>query len=297
MPVPMHQTRNHVLGAIDLSPYAISVADCAAWAASRMDAPLELLNIADRETSDQLSELRGGLSQERSKALLDELINQDEEHPKPLGKQHGRALLQALYERIAEQHGLHAQVRQRKGSIPATLLEVEDEVRLFVLGKRGENADFAKGTLGSKLEESVRSLHRPILVASRNTQPIKRFMIAFDGSPSTRKCVETVSTSPLLKGLECLLVMSADNADSKQQMEMDWAQQRLRQAGFRPMAWIVNGDPKVVIAQQIDINKINLLVMGAYGHSRFRNMFVGSTTTQILQTCLIPVLLIRDTPN
>ncbi|MBL4609320.1 MAG: universal stress protein, partial [Pseudomonas sp.] len=38
---------------------------------------------------------------------------------------------------------------------------------------------------------------------------------------------------------------------------------------------------------------IDLLVMGAYGHSRIRQFFVGSTTTNILQKTSRPVLLLR----
>jgi nucleotide-binding universal stress UspA family protein len=33
--------------------------------------------------------------------------------------------------------------------------------------------------------------------------------------------------------------------------------------------------------------------MGAYGHSRIRQLIVGSTTTQVLRRCQIPILLLR----
>ena len=38
---------------------------------------------------------------------------------------------------------------------------------------------------------------------------------------------------------------------------------------------------------------IDLIVMGAYGHSRIRSLILGSTTTQVLRTCQVPVLLLR----
>ncbi|TZG31610.1 universal stress protein, partial [Halomonas eurihalina] len=38
---------------------------------------------------------------------------------------------------------------------------------------------------------------------------------------------------------------------------------------------------------------IDLLVMGAYGHSRIRHLLVGSTTTVMLQRAEVPVLLLR----
>ena len=37
----------------------------------------------------------------------------------------------------------------------------------------------------------------------------------------------------------------------------------------------------------------DLIVMGAYGHSRIRNLIIGSTTTAMVQSCHVPVLLFR----
>ena len=39
--------------------------------------------------------------------------------------------------------------------------------------------------------------------------------------------------------------------------------------------------------------RIDLLAMGAYGHSRVRQFIVGSTTSSMVRTCLIPVMLFR----
>jgi len=33
--------------------------------------------------------------------------------------------------------------------------------------------------------------------------------------------------------------------------------------------------------------------MGAYGHSRIRNLVIGSTTTEMLRSCTVPVMLFR----
>jgi len=36
-----------------------------------------------------------------------------------------------------------------------------------------------------------------------------------------------------------------------------------------------------------------MIIMGAYGHSRIRQFFVGSTTTQMLARTTRPLLLLR----
>jgi nucleotide-binding universal stress UspA family protein len=33
--------------------------------------------------------------------------------------------------------------------------------------------------------------------------------------------------------------------------------------------------------------------MGAYGHSRIRALSIGSTTTQMIRSCKVPIVLIR----
>ena len=38
---------------------------------------------------------------------------------------------------------------------------------------------------------------------------------------------------------------------------------------------------------------VELMVMGAYGHNRLRELFLGSTTSQVVRKSPIPVLLIR----
>ena len=58
-------------------------------------------------------------------------------------------------------------------------------------------------------------------------------------------------------------------------------------------AEILPGVPEKVIAETVRQRGINLLVMGAYGHSRIRQFIVGSTTTTMVRTCLVPVLMFR----
>lgn len=165
-------------------------------------------------------------------------------------------------------------------------------MRLFVLGKRGEHADFASSHLGSNVERVVRAVHRPVLVASRDYRVVERFLIAFDGSATTRKCVEMVCASPLLKRLEAHVLIVGER-DSKSVEQLEWARTQLQTAGFIPRVERIAGATDAVIARQVVDYHIDLLVMGTYGHSRIRSLILGSTTTQLLRTCQIPVLLLR----
>jgi nucleotide-binding universal stress UspA family protein len=280
-----------VLAAIDPSVYAASVADYAAWAAQRIGSPLAFVHAIERSPTPQAVDLSGSLSLGSRDELLEELARVDEQRGR-LGQVRGRQLLDQAVQRVHEQHALTARAHLRHGELIDTLLDLEPDVRLLVIGKRGEHADFARGHLGSSLERVVRAVHRPVFVASRAFRPLKRFMIAFDGSATARKCVGVVCESPLLKGLDCDVVMAGQASDASR-AHLEWARQALVVAGFQPNMRVVPGSADQVIVDFAQREAIDLIVMGAYGHSKIRHLIVGSTTTHVLRSCQIPMLLLR----
>ncbi len=282
------KTDGRVVAALDPSSYAYSVGEHAAWAAGRLGAPLTLLHAMDRDLSGSSGDLSGNLALGDREVLLEQLATADAERSK-VAQARGRELLDISRERLLSQADTEAECRLRHGALVDNLLDIEDEVRLFVIGKRGEHADLAKGHLGSNLERVVRAVHRPVLVAARAFKPIRRFMIAFDGSATTRKCVEMVAASPLLAGLPCRLLAVGDTTPDG----LRDAAAQLEARGFEVQVDVLPGSPETVIATQVAEQAIDLLVMGAYGHARIRQLIVGSTTTQVIRNCTIPVLLLR----
>ncbi len=283
---------NKVLACIDDSVYTQSVCDHAIWAAKRLGVALDFLHVLDRHPETAPTrDLSGSIGLDAQEHLLSELAALDEKRSK-IAQQRGRGILDNAARQAKEEGITHVEPRLRHGSLVETLCELEAEVRLFVLGKRGEHADFAKMHLGAELERTVRAVHRPLLVASRQFRPIARFAMAFDGSETTRKGIDLIASSPLFKGLPCHLVMAGnDTADARAQLQ--WAQQKLADGGFESHVSIHPGHAEAVIAQYVTENTIDLLVMGAYGHSRIRQLIIGSTTTAMIRTCRIPILLLR----
>lgn len=287
---PLIHADGRVLAAIDASTYATSVADLAAWAASRVGAPLELLHTLGRRAAASSTDLSGAIALGAQEDLLTELADLDA-RGMALEQARGRALLDALRERTAAT-GVPVDGRLRHGPVVEAMLELEADVRLFVIGKRGEHADLASGHLGSNLERVVRAVHRPVLVAARVYAAPSRFVIAYDGSATTRRCVDMVCASPLLKGLECHVVTAGEDNDAVRSHQR-WASERLSGAGFEPQFHLAPGDADRVITAHVESLRADLLVAGAYGHSRIRRLILGSTTTQLLQHCRVPVLLLR----
>lgn len=277
-----------ILACTDGSLYAPSIYKHAAWAASRGGAAIHVLHVIERDESLDRQDLSGSIGFDANAELLEELAKHDESHAR-VARLRGSAILEDAAKQLT---GYNVKTTQRHGSVVETLDEFEEGAELVIIGKRGEHADFAKGHLGSNLERVVRSAKIPVMVASREFNPIKRFLIAFDGGQSSLKAVHHVATHPWLKDLECHLVMCG-KPDREHELSLEQAAAGLRGAGFTVIADLLPGDSEEVIAREVTQRDINLLVMGAYGHSRVRSLILGSTTTHLIRTCQIPVILFR----
>jgi nucleotide-binding universal stress UspA family protein len=96
---------------------------------------------------------------------------------------------------------------------------------------------------------------------------------------------------PAFNSIECTLVAVNAQADTAEQLEQ--AANRLRSAGYSMKTQLESGQAESIIAKAIENDGHDLLIMGAYGHSRIRSLIIGSTTTEMLRSCHVPVLLFR----
>ncbi len=281
-----------ILACVDQSHYANTVADAAAWAARRLSAPLELLHILARGPQPARGRDRSGaIGVNAQQHLLETLAEADAARAGDAREQ-GRIFLNGLRQRVVATGVVAPDVRQRRGDLEETLIEQQPDVRLFVLGRRGESAETTQRDLGRNVERVVRALKQPILAVTEQFREPRQVMIAFDGGSITRRGVELVAASPLFRDLPVHLLMSGkESRDGAKQLE--WARNTLEQAGFATQADLIPGDAERVIAQSVREREIDLLIMGAYGHSPWRTLFFGSKTSDLLRSARIPALLIR----
>jgi len=280
-----------VMAAIDGSTFSEGVCDAAAWASLALEAPLTFLHVNDNHAPPEERNLSGNLLAGGRERLLEELARLDEQRAR-VAQEQGRLMLQAARERAIQDGVAEPATRQRNGTLVETLEELQGDMRLLVIGKRGEGAEQASGHLGSNLERVVRTLHRPILMVPASFEAPKKVMLAFDGSKTTRKGVEMLAKSPLFAGIPVhVVIIGAETGDNRSQL--DWALKTLRDAGHEAEGAIRAGEVEATLRTYKEEKGIDLLVMGAYGHSRIRHLLVGSTTTEMLRRASVPILLLR----
>lgn len=279
-----------ILACVDGPHYSKPVAALSIWAASRLSVPLTLLHVLDKSSRQPEPELSGNLAAGSREQLLQELVELDGQRAK-LEMKHGKVLLSELAD-DAKAKGLNdVSTLQRHGNLVETLLELEAQTRVLVLGKSGEVHQSDARAIGSQLESVVRSIKAHTLIANGEFSTPDSYLLAFDGSDISEKLVEKALVTPLLAGMTCHLVMVEDSQEKLAAFKR--AAERLQAAGVNVVQAQLTGEVHRAILDYQASNQVGMIVMGAYGHSKLRQFFVGSNTTKLLIESTVPMLLIR----
>jgi nucleotide-binding universal stress UspA family protein len=181
--------------------------------------------------------------------------------------------------------------------IPALASEVR-QADLVVVGQAGPGEEDTE-TPGLVPEELVMRAGRPVLVvpyAGRFGSVGERVIVAWtDSRESARALADAL---PLLKRAKSVTVMRI----GEQGLDPDAGRLGLRgvvshleRHGVKATAEFTPGGDDVtpadlLLSRSADL-AADLLVMGAYGHSRFREFVLGGATREILSSMTLPVLL------
>jgi nucleotide-binding universal stress UspA family protein len=281
-----------ILACTDGSAYAAALYRLTAWAALRLEAAVHVVHLLDhhRERAES-ADLSGNFGVDSGDALLNELVSAEETKNRQ-ARERGKVILAEARRELAAAGVNDPVLEQRHGELVQSVTALEENADLLVLGKRGEETNDDSPRLGSNLESVVRASIRPVLVASREFKPVTRFLLAYDGGATMDRAIDFAIDQPLLRGLQCHLVR-AGTAEAIAEASTHAAAEKLRRAGYEVTVEVSAGEPASVISQTLSRREIGLIVMGAYRHSRIRQLFVGSTTTEILRTSHVPVLMFR----
>ena len=285
-------TEEHVLACIDGSAVTGSVCDYAAWYASKLDISVALLHVSDVAASVR-RDLSGAIGINSRQSLLDELSDLDEQRAQVVNS-YSNALVQDAKSHI--QSGfkdINVCIYQRRGKLLPAIEHFQEKNRAIVMGRRGEDHKNSRINIGSQIETVARASNIPVLICSEKFKEPQSYMVAFDGSKTAMNAVHMLAKSNLLQGLQGhIVIVGHDNEASRK--SLDDATMQLRTAGFSvdahhlPLLDAVDG----LLGFQLE-NKIDIIVVGAYGRSKLQHLFLGSTTTEIIASTLSPVLLVH----
>lgn len=284
-------TKHQITACVDGSAISNTVCDTAAWASRVLEAPLALLHVLEKSRSPVTENLSGTIGLGSREHLLDELIELDEKRSK-LAVEHGKHLLEDAKKRAMDAGAKEVIGEQRHDQLLDALLACEEKTRLYVIGRLGSDHDPQTQAIGSHVENVVRAIHTPILMATGKFSTPGNYMLAYDGSDTADRAIDRIANSPLLLNMPGHVVM-VGNETPENRKRLDGACELLSIQGHQVQPHLLQGNVIDCLMSFQDRFNIELKVMGAYGHSRIREFIVGSNTTKMLATSSVPVLILR----
>lgn len=282
-----------IIACIDGSHLSEAVCDYASWAAEHTQAPVTLLHTIERQSTLSATDYTGSIGMGSRQQLLQKLIEAEEERSRLLIQQ-GELMLAAASQRVQAVATVKPQVLQRHDGLSNTLIELENHIRLLVIGVRGQQHEGQTQAVGGQLETVIRAIHRPILVVNHEFVRPHNFMIAYDGSKHANKAIDMVATGSLFTSMPCHLVhVTSEKSNPEQDQQLQLAADRLTQADIEVQLKHLSGDVTQALTQYQHEQDIGLTLMGAFSHNRLRDWLLGSFTHNMLTQATRPLLLLR----
>jgi nucleotide-binding universal stress UspA family protein len=213
-------------------------------------------------------------------------------------RRHFEALARQAEERFhdrARRRGIRGEWRVETGDIVRTTKVHARYADLTIVGQ-GRDLVNAPPDLAFLPEELVLGVGRPVLVVPRygTFETVgERVLIAWNGTREATRAVH--DAIPLLKVARKVTVFSIDpGRDSDQRVPGADIALHLARHGVSAEADhtagldIAVGD--LLLSRAADLGA-DLIVMGAYGHTRVREMVLGGATRDVLHNMTVPVLM------
>lgn len=188
---------------------------------------------------------------------------------------------------------LRPELKKVTGLIDETIIEEGKKTDLIILAQRGEHYPLTGvGLLGSTSEAVVRKSGKPVMITPVDYQEINRMGLAYDGSkPSENALQLAVELSNKTHWPLSILLITDDPvraADMSKKINSF-----LKPYDIESSIIVREGKEEQEILRFTQEGSVELMVMGAYGHSRLRELILGSTTSYVIRKSNISVLLIR----
>jgi nucleotide-binding universal stress UspA family protein len=205
--------------------------------------------------------------------------------------------VQDLFRRRGEGPGFTSEWRAREGEAGEVAVLHARYADLAIVGQRDPD-DEALGSTGDLPERIALAAGRPVLVvpyAGTFAAVGQRVLVAWNAGREATRAVN--DALPLLEGAAKVTVLAVNPGGGihghGDVPGADIALHLARHGVRAEASALTSGDVDVgalLLSQAADLDA-DLIVMGAYGHSRLRELVLGGATREILRSMTVPVLL------
>lgn len=281
---------NKVITCVDGSAYSDAVCHAGIWAANKLNKVILFLHAIEKQNIAAAENLSGAIGLGARSSLLKEMALLDEKKSK-LALEVGKEML-ANAAQLAEQNGCEQiEKAQRHSDIVEAICDLESEARLIVIGRSGQGNKQDFKAIGSHIEQIIRQVHTPVLIANKDFSEPKSFMLAYDGRETADKAVSRIIEGGLLHNMTCHLV-TVKNSQSALMDKFKQTETLLIDSGFDVKSSFLEGNIFNSLMDYKTNNDVEMLVMGAFSRSKLAQAFLGSNTLKMIEKTNLPLVIL-----
>lgn len=272
---------NNILAAVDSSTHSIACAEYASYIAESLSAELTAMHVID------IVQLEGPFMYDISGALgFEPFINFSNQIRKALEEKGNNVL--SSFETIASKRNIKIKKIMELGIISSMIVDKSSLYDMLFVGRKGVNAAYDRGILGSNIEPVVRKINKPLFISEEKFYEIDNIIVGYDDSDVAKKALEyAIYFSNYLHSTVTAVTVSQDENRSKNilnNIKDNNVAKEYVQSKNVPSALIKFAKSK----------KNSLLCLGAYSKNKIVEMILGSTTESILrQNIEFPLFIAR----
>ncbi|WP_417225804.1 universal stress protein [Amphritea sp.] len=281
---------NKIITCVDGSVYSEAVCRAGIWAAKKLDKVILFLHAIEKNNSAKVEDLSGAIGLGARSSLLNEMASLDEQRSK-LASKIGKEILEDAYQ-LAQQQGCEqVEKTQRHSDIAEAVDDLEASARLIVIGRSGESHGQDFKALGSHIEQILRQVHTPVLITNKTFREPSSFMLAYDGRETADKAVKRIIEGGLLHKMTCHLVTVKNNQTALKD-KFQLTEKLLIEHGFEVKSSFLDGNIFASLMDYKANHEVDMLVMGAFSHSKFAHAFLGSNTLKMIEKTELPLVIL-----
>jgi nucleotide-binding universal stress UspA family protein len=204
---------------------------------------------------------------------------------------------QAAVKAAEQRHGVAFEWRKVEGVIDDTVINQSRYADLIVLSQNSDLTDL-EAPVGTMAGNILMAAGRPVLVVPKDYKGAsigQRILVAWKPSAEAARAVH--DALPLLQQAEAVTVMrvNPDADEPAHNPGADLATHLARHGVKVTTSPVLAPDASAgtAIVDKARALQADLIVMGAYGHSRLRELVFGGATRKMLQAPPLPVLMSR----
>lgn len=276
-----------ILVALDGSPTGNAGLEQAVEWAKALKAELRGIFVEDEQ---RFVTYPAGMSAEGGVPVSVPLPEAEFETMKARVKEEGDAI-ESAFTKASAGGGLQADFMRKPGNVNDILTHEARLVDLVVIGRRGVSNTSRSRTPGPTTETLIHNALRPVVVVPENPTS-GGVLFAYDGSTGVQRALVAGTEMTVARKAPVSVISIGDEgakADAlREGLTRYWKPHGLK-ADFNQPA--KEGRVSTMIVNEARHRECGLIVMGAFGHNPIRELLFGSTTLEVLEESICPVLL------